>query len=243
MTTLLSGEEAVHAAPAVDGVPARAAELSKARPALPMPSAISPGPRARAGDDGSQVAHVHTGTIGVQISISHEPQTMPLGSNTASMLPVVLPILLLVVGGLLTHLLSHRREVRKECRSEVDACCKMAADLLDRGRTYKLSAASSPDSPQMSAQIRFDLYRLIRRVERLQANHAGFAAEDALDSLQESLTGGSFDSNSRIQLGRDAPELAAIEADTHGLIDKLEEGFSASFDGWGTLIPLPRWIS
>lgn len=155
--------------------------------------------------------------------------------------PVLWAVVLLLLGGILTHALSHRREVRKECRSEIDACCKLAADLLERGRQYMASTDSqAADSRKAAAQIRFDFQRLVKRAEQLQRKHGGFRLEDPLDRLSESLTGGDFESASRVPLQPDAERLIALEVDTHTLIDAMEEGFSQSFDGLGAVFPAAR---
>jgi ElaB/YqjD/DUF883 family membrane-anchored ribosome-binding protein len=144
--------------------------------------------------------------------------------------PVVIGIISLIAGALISHWLSVRRELRKECRGEVDACCKMVAELLDKGRTYFALAAEDEEAKELSSEIVFELHRLTKRVERLKPRYRYFAIEQAIDAVGESLTGGNFDSKDRPKYGASSERVRSIEQDVHSLMDALEDGFSSSFD-------------
>lgn len=144
--------------------------------------------------------------------------------------PIALGIFTLLVGAWITHRLSARRELRKECRTEVDACCKMIADLLDKGRKCFALLGSEEEARKLSSEVVFDLHRLTKRVERLKLRYRYFAIERSLDALSESLTGDDFDSKDRPSYPRSSDRVRSIEEDVHGLMDALEDGFSTSFD-------------
>lgn len=160
--------------------------------------------------------------------------------STTNLKAIYLPIALLFVGGYLNHRLTLRRDIRKECRTEVDACCKMLADLLEKGRKYFKSEPNSDDAVKLAPEIRFEIYRLIKRVERLESRHAGFSTENAIDQLHEKLTGGDFDSANKPIIESNSMVFREIELSIHGLIDTLEDGFSKTFDGWNIKNPFKR---
>lgn len=132
-----------------------------------------------------------------------------------------------VLGWFITSYQANQREVRKERRAEVDACCKMAADLLDKARKFYALPGDSAEAKVLAADIRFLLQRLLTRAERLQTLDSAFDVVSAGAALMESLTGADFDSISRPAWGPNEMRMQAIEADTHAAMDALEAGFSA----------------
>ena len=128
------------------------------------------------------------------------------------------------LGWFITSWQANRREVRKERRSDVDACCKLTSDVLDRARKYYLSEASH-DSKQVEADISFLMTRLIRRVERLGKQDAKFDAENEIGALFDRVTGGDFGSHQRNKRSCDDPLFGHLEDDAHSLMDKLEGAF------------------
>lgn len=121
------------------------------------------------------------------------------------------------------------RELRKEKRVEVDACCKLVADLLEKARAFYLKPGMDPEAASSAADIRFSMQRLLKRVERLQRQQREFRIGDSAGQLFESMTGGDFDSPARVALVLGDERLAAIEADCHAVMDVLESGFEEAF--------------
>jgi hypothetical protein len=138
--------------------------------------------------------------------------------------------LLTVVGWLATHRLSYRREVRKERRAEVDALCKVTAELVAKSRAYYEKDASMDGSKRAAAEIKFDMQRLFLRVERLEGLHSCFDTEGARVELMDSLTGGEFESATRGAVTPDSEVIQRIESDAHFLLDRLEDGFHRAFN-------------
>jgi len=113
-------------------------------------------------------------------------------------------------------------------RTEIDACCKMAAELLTKGRQY-YTTPPTPTSSGTEAEIRFDLQRLLTRVERIEKRCAAFDVTNAGVELMDSLTGGDFESVSRQQVPHNSDLISKIESDVHFLMDALEDGFGRQF--------------
>jgi hypothetical protein len=139
--------------------------------------------------------------------------------------------LVTAVGWVVTSWQANRREVRKERRAEVDACCKMTAELLERSRKFYLADATDT-SQHSAADIHFLMARLIRRVERLGQQHWGLEAVSEVGSLFDSVTGNDFDSPHRQRRAADDPLFKKIEEDAHVLMDKLENAFAHIYTGW-----------
>lgn len=142
-----------------------------------------------------------------------------------------------VVGWLVTSYQANRREARKEKRAEVDACCKLAAELLDKARVFYSLPGAHESASGKAAEVRFLLQRLLSRLERMQLQDARFRLRLPGSDLMESLTGGDFESIGRLALGVSDPVLLDIEGDTHRVMNELEIGFQDSF-----LLPLHQRI-
>lgn len=136
---------------------------------------------------------------------------------------------LTIVGWLVSSVTANKRERRKEARTEVDACAKMAHELLGFSRDYYTRPASDVAVAGLGAKIRFEVQRLVIRVERLEKKHAHFDVANSVSELYDAITGGDFDSKTREASNFDSDVLLKIESDVHFLIDQLEEGFFRAF--------------
>jgi hypothetical protein len=134
-----------------------------------------------------------------------------------------------IVGWLVSNAQANSREKRKEVRAEVDACIKLLAELVLKTRFYFCVPATDPLSKSKAAEIRFELQRLITRVERLEGKHAQFDVTGACGELMDSISGDPFESADREVLAADSDLLLRIESDTHVLINQLEDGFVKAF--------------
>lgn len=134
--------------------------------------------------------------------------------------------LIAVAGWGVSNRSANKREHRKEVRTEIDACAKMAYEVLGMVREYLTTDPTDEKCGMLGAKIRFDLQRLLSRVERLESRLPDFAVCQAAGKLLDSITGGDFDSNSRKKLNPHSNQLIAIEADVHQLIEELENGFA-----------------
>lgn len=134
-----------------------------------------------------------------------------------------------IVGWLVSNSQANSREKRKEARAEIDACIKLLAELVLKSRAYFGAPASDTLSKSRAAEIRFELQRLIARVERLEGKHAQFDVTGACGELMDAITHDPFESADRVELAADSDLLMKIESDTHVLIDQLEDGFIKAF--------------
>jgi hypothetical protein len=134
-----------------------------------------------------------------------------------------------IVGWLVSNSQATSREKRKEARAEIDACIKLLGELVLKSRAYFGAPAVDALSKSRAAEIRFELQRLIARVERLEGKHAQFDVTGACGELLDAITNDPFESASRTELDVDSDLLMKIESDTHLLIDQLEDGFMRTF--------------
>lgn len=134
-----------------------------------------------------------------------------------------------VAGWLVGNYQANRREKRKETRTEIDACCKMAAEILVKCRVYYGTLADDPLDASRSADIRFEVQRLFIRAERLQNKYAKFEVIGACEELLDSSSGDQFESKERPVFAANSNLLLKIESDIHFLIDRLEDGFAKEF--------------
>jgi hypothetical protein len=134
-----------------------------------------------------------------------------------------------IVGWLVSNNQANSREKRKEARAEIDACIKLLSELVAKSRIYYGAGASDPLSKSRASEIRFELQRLIARVERLESKHAQFDVTGACGELMDAISSDPFESADREILAADADLLLKIESDTHTLIDQLENGFIKAF--------------
>ena len=131
-------------------------------------------------------------------------------------------------GWMLVSYQANKRDVRKEKRTEVDACCEMAAELLVKARLFYSKAASATESGE-TADLRFSVHRLLKRLQRLQRQHSRFSLKTPGSELLEAITGDDFESKSRVALAPNHPRLGKMEESVHFVIDALESGFEAEF--------------
>ena len=134
-----------------------------------------------------------------------------------------------ILGWFVSNTQANRRERRKEVRAEMDACIKLLAELLIKSRMYFCSSPSDTSAKPRAAEIRFDLQRLITRIERLENKHAEFDVIGACGELMDSVSGDPFESAERTEFAADSDLMLKIESDTHFLIDQLEDGFAKVF--------------
>lgn len=134
-----------------------------------------------------------------------------------------------IAGWFVSNSQANTRERRKEVRAETDACIKLLAELLVKARAYFCSSPSDPLAKPRAAEIRFELHRLITRIERLESKHAGFDVIGACGELMDSVSGDPFESAERTELSADSDLMLKIESDIHFLIDQLEDGFAKVF--------------
>lgn len=134
-----------------------------------------------------------------------------------------------IVGWLVSNAQANSREKRKEARAEIDACIKLLAELVIKARSYFGFPATELLSKSKAAEIRFELQRLITRVERLESKHAEFEVTGACGELMDAISGDPFESVDREALAADSEILLRIESDTHVLINQLEDGFVKAF--------------
>lgn len=139
------------------------------------------------------------------------------------------PLILTIVGWYVANSTSAKREIRKEKRAEVDACCKMLADILGKARFYYTKPASDPDAIKAGRELVFDLHRVLQRIERLEKACPKFEVSGTCGELHEAATGGDFESSSRQALAHNDPVITRIEHWTHMTMDRLEDGFLATF--------------
>ena len=134
-----------------------------------------------------------------------------------------------IVGWLVSNAQANSREKRKEVRAEIDACIKLLAELVLKTRSYFGVPATDPLSKSKAAEIRFELQRLITRVERLEGKDAQFDVTGTCGELMDAISGVPFESADREVLAADSDLLLKIESDTHVLINQLEDGFVKAF--------------
>jgi len=132
---------------------------------------------------------------------------------------------LTIIGWLVSNSQANSRERRKEVRAEIDACIKLQSDLVLLSRTYFGSPESDQLSKSRAAEIRFEMQRLITRVERLEKKYPQFDVTGACGELMDAISGDPFESINRQALPADSDFLLKIESDTHVLIDQLESSF------------------
>lgn len=143
-------------------------------------------------------------------------------------LAIVFTWLLTAAGWLYNARTAGKREVRKEVRKEVDDCIKAAYDLLQLTKDYYYDADRSKDSDRTS-RIRFDLHRLLTRLERLSDRCKQISSDDERAVLMDRLTGDDFDVVTRAVLVPRDDRVRLMEASVHVLINKLEAGFFSQF--------------
>ncbi|MDO8440223.1 MAG: hypothetical protein Q7S97_03300 [Polaromonas sp.] len=134
-----------------------------------------------------------------------------------------------IVGWIVSNAQANSREKRKEARAEIDACIRLLADLVAKSRPYFGAPATDSLSKSRAAEIRFELQRLITRVERLEGKHAEFDVTGACGELMDAISGDPFESAGRETLAADSDLMLKIESDAHVLINQLEDGFVKAF--------------
>jgi len=140
---------------------------------------------------------------------------------------------LAAISWVVTNKQANRRELRKETRSEIDAISKAAAEVISKCRKYYSLPPSDPEDDVRSAEISFEVKRVLIRTERLSRrvgkNSAFVKAKTACGDFFDAVTQDPFQSKNRGVLAPGSTELRLVEAGVHRLIDALEEGFTVAF--------------
>jgi Holliday junction resolvase RusA-like endonuclease len=140
--------------------------------------------------------------------------------------------LLAALGWYISNRQANRRERRKETRSEIDAIVKAIFEVITKLRTYYGEAPSHPQDDVRSAEIAFEVKRILTRSERLNTRlHSFQQALTACEAFFEGITKEPFASKNRSTFDPGADLLRGAEESAHNLVDKLEEGFDAAFPG------------
>jgi hypothetical protein len=108
----------------------------------------------------------------------------------------------------------------------------LAAELLDKARKYYVKAGDESNRLSEAADLQFGVHRLIKRMERLQKQEAGFHLDGPTEAVLDSFTGGDFDSATRAALKPDSPRMLEMEEAINWAIDAMESGHEASFRTW-----------
>jgi hypothetical protein len=137
--------------------------------------------------------------------------------------------LVTMIGWIVTNRQANNRENRKDARAELEACCKMAAELLNKCRTYYAQEPIHQQEKCLAAEIGFELKRLIIRAERLESRYGSFDVIGACVELVDSVSGGDFESKTRKVRMPDSRKIRKIESDIHFLMNQLEDGFFNQF--------------
>ena len=138
--------------------------------------------------------------------------------------------LLAALGWVVSNFQANQREKRKETRSEVDAICKAATEIIHKCRKYYGSQPTDPEEQARTAEISFDVKRILRRIQTLNTRTPKFqSAIVAGAEFFDVVTGEPFASKNRIIQTPGAPLLNQIEAVVSNLIDKVEEGFTRAY--------------
>lgn len=138
--------------------------------------------------------------------------------------------LLAAAGWIISNIQANSREKRKETRAEIDAICKAAAEVLANCRIYYAALPIEPEDDARSAEIGFEVHRIVKRTERLRFRVPAFGpAVTAVGGFFEAVTAEPFQSKSRSSYGPKSDVLVRVETAVHELIDELEEGFTMAF--------------
>ncbi|MBS0340420.1 MAG: hypothetical protein JSS56_07820 [Proteobacteria bacterium] len=131
---------------------------------------------------------------------------------------------------IITNRQANRREVRKETRGEIDALIKALTELLGKCRVYYQHPATDAQDKTRSAEIAFEIKRILTRTQTMADRQPGFQlSADKASDLWERITGDPFQSSARQVVAADGPELQEIESAALALIDALEQGFSEGY--------------
>ena len=137
--------------------------------------------------------------------------------------------LLTILGWFVSNLQANRRERRKEARAEIDACIKLLTDLVQKARIYFCGSDDADKSKHTAAEIKFELQRVLMRVERLEKRYVIFDVFGACGELMDAITSDPFESAQRQLMAPDSDHMMKIESDAHVLISQMEEGFTNAF--------------
>lgn len=138
--------------------------------------------------------------------------------------------LIVAVGWLINNLQANNREKRKESRAEIEAICKAASEVIAKSRKYYSFLPSDEEDDVRTAEISFEVKRILIRTERLNRRVPHFTkAVFACGEFFDCVTSNPFASKNREKHGPGSQTLQGIETSVHNLIDQLEEGFSSAF--------------
>jgi len=140
-----------------------------------------------------------------------------------------IPLILTILGWYVANTATARREKRKEVRAEVDACCKMLADILKNSRNYYTKKGDEAEAVRLGREMVFELDRVMQRIVRLEESCPKFDVSGTCGMLHEVATGGDFETKERAATEHNSAEIMRIEHWTHKTMDELEQGFIHTF--------------
>lgn len=127
-----------------------------------------------------------------------------------------------------------RRQSRKELRERLDIIQDLVTEIEDLAFHYFTNAQGS-DSDAEANVIRSKLKKLGHQVAVVKKVHGdAFNAESLLIDFRKSVTGGEFDSHSRMAVRETDPVLLDIQDSGWELVSKLDSAFDQ---------PKPTWRS
>ena len=150
--------------------------------------------------------------------------------------------LIAVVGWFISNNQANQREKRKETRAEIDAISAAMTELLAKCRVYYTGEPSDAEDDLRSAEIAFDVKRILVRVERLhlrvpELKVAVYACAEFFDAV----TGEHFQSKARAKFLLSDKQFEAMEFAAHYVNDSLEDGFSQAFNVQAGTFGNSRW--
>lgn len=143
---------------------------------------------------------------------------------------VVIGWLLVAFGWQITNRQANSREIRKETRAEIDSICEATAEVITKCRDYFSFEPTDPADDRRSAEIAFEVKRILIRTERLyRRNLMPKITRDACGEFFDAVTAEPFQSKTRSIHGPGSSVLQKIDESVHNLIDLLEENFPKTF--------------
>lgn len=138
---------------------------------------------------------------------------------------------LLIVGGwFITNSQNNKRESRKELRASLDNVIKDIHETQLNALKYYTSEVE--ESYQLAFEIKASQSRILSKIERLRALHAGYFSLEKLSEYMHALTGEDFESSCRrvrSYKNQNDDLLLNITFQTNTLINHLESDYCEIF--------------
>lgn len=135
--------------------------------------------------------------------------------------------IIVVCGWIFTHSSNNTRERRKELRAELEGIRKNLDELVELAQVFYTSAPDD-DSEKRTHEIVIKQNRLLMRMERLPHFDSSLKVSGLTD-LMDALTGGEFESNTRVALNHSDARLFKIAAKAEIVFNHLEMEFKRIF--------------